>query len=639
MQTVSIVHARTRFSVVAALCGMLACAAANAAYDDPPGRVARVNLLDGRGALQPEGSDTWIDDLLNRPLTDGDKLWIETDSRAEMHIGSMALRLGARTALQVVRIDDRSVRLRLTAGALSVRIRALDDDERFDIETPAGEVSLLQPGGYRLDVDDREERAHVAVWSGRAEVSGRSGTSIVRSDESAELLGGDTPAIELAAAGATDGLDRWAEDRDRREDQSRAARYVSRDVVGYEELDGYGDWVVDPVYGSVWVPQVVAVGWAPYRFGYWSWIGPWGWTWIDDAPWGFAPCHYGRWIYARHGWAWAPGARRELRPVYAPALVAWRGDRYPRHEGDRDHAPRVGWVPLGYNEVYEPPFRASHDYLRAANLSNTHLGHTDIERYIGERQRGGDQRPERRYVNERVPGAYTEVSHDTFTSALPVGRNRLQAPVNQSPQAPLSARPPDIRPEPRSIGRALSTDRPAPRPNASIFGRPVMSAGGRLPAPQREPRPVEPPAPRLRELAPAGHAQGSSGAQPIAPRPPERIERNADRPIAPPARTRAERDVERPAVPPTRLRIDRTVERAPPPSRYSPPPGAAQIERGERPVRPPTYSAPPAYRAPQSAPPAPAVHAAPAPAAPAVNRGERYGDRGTERGNRDQQRR
>src|SRR5439155_1303456 len=81
--------------------------------------------------------------------------------------------------------------------------------------------------------------------------------------------------------------------RDRRWDDARSARYVSRDVIGYEDLDDNGDWRDTPEYGAVWVPRRVVAGWAPYRYGHWAWVEPWGWTWIDDAPWGFAPFHYG----------------------------------------------------------------------------------------------------------------------------------------------------------------------------------------------------------------------------------------------------------------------------------------------------------------------------------------------------------
>ena len=68
--------------------------------------------------------------------------------------------------------------------------------------------------------------------------------------------------------------------------------------------------------------RYVAAGWAPYRYGRWAWVSPWGWTWIDDARWGFAPFHYGRWAYASNRWCWVPGPRY-VHAVYAPALVAW----------------------------------------------------------------------------------------------------------------------------------------------------------------------------------------------------------------------------------------------------------------------------------------------------------------------------
>jgi len=61
-------------------------------------------------------------------------------------------------------------------------------------------------------------------------------------------------------------------------------------------------------------------GWAPYREGHWAWVEPWGWTWIDDEPWGFAPFHYGRWAFVAGAWSWVPGRLDPaVRPVYAPA--------------------------------------------------------------------------------------------------------------------------------------------------------------------------------------------------------------------------------------------------------------------------------------------------------------------------------
>lgn len=96
--------------------------------------------------------------------------------------------------------------------------------------------------------------------------------------------------------------------------------------AGYEGLDQYGRWDNQPGYGQVWMPTTVAVGWAPYHDGHWAWIAPWGWTWVDDAPWGFAPYHYGRWAFFgnvgagyRDRMAWLPFTHRRWWHEWAAA--------------------------------------------------------------------------------------------------------------------------------------------------------------------------------------------------------------------------------------------------------------------------------------------------------------------------------
>ncbi len=83
------------------------------------------------------------------------------------------------------------------------------------------------------------------------------------------------------------------------------------------QLSPYGQWVIRPGYGEVWVPNVT-VGWRPYTTGHWIYTDQ-GWAWAADEPWGWAPFHYGRWYYdAQIGWGWVPGY------TWAPAWVAWR---------------------------------------------------------------------------------------------------------------------------------------------------------------------------------------------------------------------------------------------------------------------------------------------------------------------------
>jgi hypothetical protein len=96
------------------------------------------------------------------------------------------------------------------------------------------------------------------------------------------VTGGDQGQYRIYAAAAPDDFDRWAESREIPEQRIQSVRYVSPDIVGYEDLDQYGESTPD--YGWVWTPRTFAAGWAPYHFGHWMWIEPWGWTWVGDEP-------------------------------------------------------------------------------------------------------------------------------------------------------------------------------------------------------------------------------------------------------------------------------------------------------------------------------------------------------------------
>ena len=616
--------------LLAATLVLAGLAAPAAAYErDAPGRVALVNHLEGQAAVQLAGSDAWVDDLVNRPLASGDRLWIDEGSRAELHIGSMVLRLGPRSALRLVQLDDRQVRLRLTAGSLNVHVRTLDDDDSIVIETAAADLELLAPGGYRIDAADQSDRAQFTVWSGRALVRGPQLRRELRNDEAIDVdANDDSPAI--ARADQPDRLDLWAEQRDRQEEESRAARYVPRDMVGYAELDAWGDWDDDPEYGAIWMPRYVDADWAPFRFGYWSYIGPWGWTWIDDAPWGFAPCHYGRWIRARHGWAWAPGSRRELRrPVFSAAVVTWVG-MPPGRRDDPRHMGRVGWAPLGH---------------------------------VGD------------------PRYSTAVDRDTFVSSRPVAPRRVRLPDGDWRNArPVDA--PRVEPGEHSVGRAVPRERALPdravfergggmgipaAPGAGIRPRLPEDARGTGVAPER---PVM--RPSMNDRPSWGNGQQPSNGRPgvgngasndMGPGARNGFGNGVgDRPVAPQLPTPREQPQQRDAPtwqrPVDRGPVDRgTVDppvrqgrvfQAPvaPPEAAPPPPVRMQdrpAPRFERPQPPQQYSRPePAQQQVFRAPAAPPQQAAPAPQAPAPRAApvERTpppaGDR---RGNRDDNRR
>ena len=316
-------HARG-LRVLAILASVAALGFSSFALADPPSRVARLGYTTGTVSFSPGGESDWVRATINRPLGTGDRLWAEAGGRAEIQVGGAMIRMNAGTGLSVINFDDRIAQLQLTQGILNVRIRRLAQDQMFEINTPNLAFTIRQPGEYRIEVDPDGDATTIYVRQGRGEVYGEGASYVIDSRQPYRFTGTNLSDYRYVDQLRADEFDRWSGERDRRYDTSVSARYVSQDVVGYQDLDANGTWLADAAYGNVWFPNQVATGWAPYRDGHWAWVDPWGWTWIDDAPWGFAVSHYGRWTSIRGAWGWVPGPVR-TRAYYAPALVAFVG--------------------------------------------------------------------------------------------------------------------------------------------------------------------------------------------------------------------------------------------------------------------------------------------------------------------------
>jgi hypothetical protein len=83
---------------------------------DPPSRVARIGYLEGSVSFQPAGEPDWVQAVANRPMTTGDKLWTDKDSRAELQLGSAVIRLSSNTGFSFLNLDDNTVQIQLRVG-------------------------------------------------------------------------------------------------------------------------------------------------------------------------------------------------------------------------------------------------------------------------------------------------------------------------------------------------------------------------------------------------------------------------------------------------------------------------------------------------------------------------------------------
>lgn len=346
---------------VLAWCCLLAPARAQDA-SDPPARVAYVSVRQGSVVFAPQGEDEWQDLPANRPLTPGDRLWTDAGARAELQLGTATVHVNSQAHLGLSDLDEHAAQFMLQQGSINAHVREVVAGENFEVDTPNVAVRALQRSDFRVQVDPQAQQTRLIVRSGVVAVFGEGGQAINLGTSQQAVFAGRHLAQVSAPPYADDAFAAWADERNRQEDEALATRFVPRGVVGAPQLDAYGTWSQEPEYGAVWYPAVTVANWAPYRYGHWSWIAPWGWTWIDDAPWGFAPFHYGRWTMIGTRWAWVPG-RLAPRPVYAPALVAFvGGGNFTIGSG-----PGVGWYPLAPGEAWWPWYRSSTRYVGAAN--------------------------------------------------------------------------------------------------------------------------------------------------------------------------------------------------------------------------------------------------------------------------------
>jgi hypothetical protein len=434
-------------------------------------RVARLGFIEGEVSFLEAGDADWVQASLNRPLTTGDQLWTDSGAASEIQLEGATVRMGGLSNLTVLNLDERITQLQLSQGAVRLRVRALGPQQSIEVDTPNLAMVLRRTGDYRIEVDPSGDSTLVLVQSGQAEILGDGASFRVDSNRAYRFFGTNLSDYEAVSNYRADDLDRWAEERERRLGNSASARYVPAGVVGYEDLDANGRWVVDANFGNVWLPSRVDAGWTPYRDGSWAWVAPWGWTWIDDAPWGYAVSHYGRWSLIGNAWGWVPGAARE-RVVYAPALVVFVGANQSRNPPERRAGMgNTSWFPLGPRDIYRPGQAPAR------------------EGYANQHVRGAVVAPANQPRRERAPDAEarSRPPKDNHPIAARTAPSTLSAPAVAPAAAPLPTKvpPPAPRSEASRGERGPERARPAALPAATIAA-PVAAEPARSEPPKSE---------------------------------------------------------------------------------------------------------------------------------------------------------
>ena len=124
---------------------------------DPPSRVARLSYFDGSVSFQAGGSGDWGNAAKNRPVTIGDKLWVDKDARAELQAGQATIHLGGMTALSFLNLDQNITQMRLAEGTVNFRVRELRQGDLYEVDTPNATFTVRQAGAFRIDVNEQAD--------------------------------------------------------------------------------------------------------------------------------------------------------------------------------------------------------------------------------------------------------------------------------------------------------------------------------------------------------------------------------------------------------------------------------------------------------------------------------------------------
>ena len=409
---------------------------AGTARADVPGRVGRIAFAEGDVQAYSESDPEWKVAYLNQPITSHNSVFVGDAGRVEITIGSTTVALDAGSQIDIEQLDDNTFNASVVRGRASVRVRRFDPSDAYNLDVPGADIALLRPGRYRIDA--LQSTGGVTVFEGQASVQSARSAMLVEAGNGLRVVDDpanpSAPARLLAAAPTPVALDDWVLQREGRFRNAIAERYVSPNMTGYEDLDANGRWATEEDVGPVWYPTThVQPDWAPYRYGRWAYVAPWGYTWVDDAPWGFAPFHYGRWLQVGGRWGWCPGAY-VARPVYAPALVGFYGGSNFSASFSAGVGPAVGWYPLAPWQRYSPHYTQSAAYVTRVNNI------TIVEpprRYGGpngrdwNRERGGVLAPQDAFRSQRsISRIAIDAPRDGFSRGGSINGADLPRPAN-----------------------------------------------------------------------------------------------------------------------------------------------------------------------------------------------------------------
>src|SRR5246127_1447788 len=106
--------------------------------EDPPQQAGRLSIVNGTVSIQPAGAQDWGQAYLNYPLGPGDRIYTDSDGRAEIQVGQTYVRVGPNTDLTFVDFGDDGITFGIAQGAARIRSYGQWESQSLYLQTPSG---------------------------------------------------------------------------------------------------------------------------------------------------------------------------------------------------------------------------------------------------------------------------------------------------------------------------------------------------------------------------------------------------------------------------------------------------------------------------------------------------------------------
>jgi hypothetical protein len=283
-------------------------------FADSQVRIVRLSSVDGNVQIDRNTGQGYEKAFLNLPVTQGTKLRIKGEGRAEIEFeDGSTLRIASDTLVEFPQLSlldsgAKASNMNVAAGTAYINFAGAKDEL---LTLTFGKQKVVFNHAAHLRLDASNSTASIAVFKGDVQIDAPSGAIEVSKNQTASFDLRDDKS-SLAKNIQSDPYDAWDKSQEQYHQRYTAASAASNSfspyAYGTTDMAYYGNFFNAPGYGRMWQPFFTGVGWDPFMDGAWAFSPGMGYGWVSAYPWGWTPYHYGSWAFVPgYGWAWQPG--------------------------------------------------------------------------------------------------------------------------------------------------------------------------------------------------------------------------------------------------------------------------------------------------------------------------------------------